>query len=49
MSEKFNIQRVPTTLVLRDGTELGGIMVYQEKSNEEDLLKILKKKTVTRK
>jgi thiol-disulfide isomerase/thioredoxin/copper chaperone CopZ len=44
MSEKFNIQRVPTTIVLRDGVELGRIVEYPEKSNEEDLLKILEKK-----
>jgi hypothetical protein len=43
MSEKFNIQRVPTTIVLRDGVELGRIVEYPEKSNEEDLLKILNK------
>lgn len=44
MSEKFNIQRVPTTIVLRDGVELGRIVAYPEKSTEEDLLKILGKK-----
>jgi hypothetical protein len=37
------IQRVPTTIVLRNGTELGRIAEYPEKSNEEDLLKILHK------
>ena len=37
------IQRVPTTIVLRTGTELGRIVEYPEKSNEEDLLKILDK------
>lgn len=42
MSEKFNIQRVPTTVVLRAGTERGRIVEYPEKSNEEDLLKFLK-------
>ena len=44
MSEKFNIQRVPTTIVLRDGVELGRIVEYPQKSNEEDLLRILEKK-----
>jgi thiol-disulfide isomerase/thioredoxin len=44
MSEKFDIQRVPTTIVLRDGKELGRIVEYPEKSNEEDLLRILEKK-----
>lgn len=44
MSEKFSIQRVPTTIVLRDGVELGRIVEYPENSNEEDLLKILGKK-----
>jgi thiol-disulfide isomerase/thioredoxin len=43
MSEKFSIQRVPTTIVLRDGVELGRIVEYPEKSNEEGLLKILLK------
>jgi thiol-disulfide isomerase/thioredoxin len=43
MSEKFNIQRVPTTIVLRDGKELGRIVKFPEKSNEEDLLRILLK------
>jgi thiol-disulfide isomerase/thioredoxin len=43
MSEKFSIQRVPTTIVLRDGMELGRIVESPEKSNEEDLLKILLK------
>ena len=43
MSEKFSIQRVPTTIVLRDGVELGRIVEYPEKSNEEDLLRILEK------
>jgi hypothetical protein len=44
MSEKFSVQRVPTTIVLRDGTELGRIVEYPEKSNEEDLLMILSRK-----
>jgi len=44
MSEKFNIQRVPTTIVLRDGVELGRTVEYPEKSSEEDLLKILSRK-----
>ena len=44
MSEKFNIQRVPTTIVLRDGVELGRIVEYPEKSSEEDLLRILQRK-----
>ena len=43
MSEKFNIRRVPTTIVLRDGTELGRIVEYPKNSCEEDLLKILLK------
>ncbi len=43
MSEKFNIQRVPTMIVLRGGTELGRIVEYPEKSCEEDLLRILLK------
>jgi len=44
MSEKFNIQRVPTTIVLRDGVELGRIVEYPETSNEEELLKLLERK-----
>lgn len=40
-SEKFNVRRVPTTIVLRNGTELGRIVEYPQKSSEEDLLKIL--------
>jgi copper chaperone CopZ len=44
MSEKFAIQRVPTTIVLRDGIELGRIVEYPATSNEEELLKILEKK-----
>ena len=43
MSEKFSIQRVPTTIVLSDGVELGRIVEYPENSNEEDLLRILLK------
>jgi len=39
--EKFNVQRVPTTIVLQNGTELGRIVEYPERSNEEDLLRIL--------
>lgn len=45
MSERFGIQRVPTTIVLRDGVELGRIVEYPQTSNEEDLLKILEKKS----
>lgn len=44
MSERFDIRRVPTTVVLRDGIELGRIVEYPATSNEEELLKILKKK-----
>jgi thiol-disulfide isomerase/thioredoxin len=44
MSERFGIQRVPTTIVLRDGVELGRIVEYPQTSNEEDLLRILQKK-----
>lgn len=44
MSEKFTIQRVPTTIVLRDGIERGRIVEYPATSNEEELLKILEKK-----
>jgi len=44
MSEKFSIQRVPTTIVLSDGIELGRIVEYPENSNEEDLLRILERK-----
>jgi copper chaperone CopZ len=42
MSERFNIQQVPTTVVLRDGVERGRIVEHPEKTNEEDLLKILR-------
>lgn len=41
MSEKFHVRRVPTTIVLRDGVELGRIVEYPATSNEEELLKIL--------
>jgi hypothetical protein len=44
MSEKFNIRRVPTTIVLRDGTELGRLVEYPKESCEEDLLRILSRK-----
>lgn len=44
MSERFNIQRVPTTVVLRDGIELGRIEETPATSNEEYLLRILEKK-----
>lgn len=43
MSERFGIQRVPTTIVLRGGVELGRIVEYPQTSNEEELLRILKK------
>lgn len=44
MSERFDIRRVPTTIVLRDGVELGRIAETPATSNEEDLLRILEKK-----
>lgn len=44
MSEKFNVQRVPTMIVLRDGAELGRVVEYPATSNEEELLKILETK-----
>lgn len=44
MSERFGIQRVPTTIVLRDGVELGRIVEHPQTSSEEDLLRILEKK-----
>jgi len=44
MSETFNIRRVPTTIVLRDGVELGRIVEYPQVTAEEDLLKILSSK-----
>jgi hypothetical protein len=44
MSDRFGIRRIPTTIVLRNGVELGRIVEYPEKSNEENLLKILEKK-----
>jgi thiol-disulfide isomerase/thioredoxin len=45
MSERFGIQRVPTTIILRDGVELGRIVEYPQTSNEEELLRILEKKS----
>jgi len=44
MSDRFGIQRIPTTIVLRNGVELGRIVEYPERSNEENLLKILERK-----
>ena len=44
MSERFDIRRVPTTVVLRDGIELGRIVETPATSNEEELLKILVRK-----
>ncbi len=41
MSERFGIRRLPTTIVLRNGAELGRIVEYPGTSNEEELLKIL--------
>jgi hypothetical protein len=41
MSDRFGIQRIPTTIVLRNGVELGRIVEYPERSNEENLLEIL--------
>jgi hypothetical protein len=44
MSERFDIRRVPTTVVLRDGIELGRIVETPATSTEEELLTILQKK-----
>lgn len=43
MSERFDIRREPTTVVLRDGIERGRIVDPPATSNEEELLKILEK------
>jgi len=41
IAEKYAIVRVPTTVVLRDGRELGRIVEYPKKSVEHDLLDIV--------
>lgn len=41
MAEKYSVARVPTTVVLRDGRELGRIVAYPRKSVERDLLDIV--------
>ena len=38
---KYDIKRVPTLVVLRDGEEIGRIVEYPVESLEKDLLKIL--------
>lgn len=43
MSDRFNVQRVPTTVVLHNGVERGRIVGSSEKSIEAELLRILMK------
>lgn len=40
-SDKFKINKVPSLIVLKDGTEIGRIEEYPEKSWEEDIMIIL--------
>ncbi len=41
LTTKYDVKRVPTTLFLRDGRELGRIIEYPGKTMEEDALAIL--------
>lgn len=40
-AEKWNINKVPTVVVLSQGKELGKIVEYPEANWEDDILKIL--------
>lgn len=39
--EKYNLEKVPTLIVLKDGSEIGRIVEYPVKSWEQDLAEIL--------
>ena len=41
IAAEYNIERVPTLIVLRDGSELGRIIEFPSTSWEEDIFKIL--------
>jgi thiol-disulfide isomerase/thioredoxin len=41
MAERFNLERVPTMIFLRDGKEMSRIVEYPKKSMEEDFLRIV--------
>ena len=43
LSDKYNIQRVPTLIVLKGDQELGRIVEYPKETLEKDILKILQK------
>lgn len=43
IAERYNVKRVPTLIVLKDGKEIGRIVEYPTESIEKDLLKILSK------
>jgi thiol-disulfide isomerase/thioredoxin len=42
--EQYQIKRVPTFIVLRDGKEIGRIVEYTKVSMEADLIEVLKAK-----
>jgi len=44
MAERFNLERVPTMIFLRDGKEMSRIVEYPKKSMEEDFLRIVELK-----
>ncbi len=41
LSRKFNIQRVPTFIFLREGRELGKVIEFPDKTIEEDALRLM--------
>lgn len=43
LSDKYNVQRVPTLIVLRGDQELGRIVEHPKETLEKDIVKILQK------
>jgi thiol-disulfide isomerase/thioredoxin len=41
LCEKYNVERVPTTIFLQNGKELGRIVEYPKKSPEQEVLEII--------
>lgn len=44
VAERWNVKRVPTLVVLKNGNELGRIVEYPSETIEKDLLRILSKR-----
>ncbi|HNC49138.1 MAG TPA: thioredoxin, partial [bacterium] len=42
VTTQYNIKRVPTMIVLRNGAEIGRMVEFPQKTVEEDLLDIVK-------